>query len=233
MGTIINSVGIILGSLLGLLLKKGIGESLKNSIIRALGLCTFLIGLMGANKSFSDNSLILILSILVGTTVGEALKLEDRLDNIGYRLKHLLKRDKDAGFIDGFINNTIIVTVGAMAIIGSINDGINGDISILLAKTVLDTVISIVFTSMYGIGAMFAVIPLFLYQGSITILAKWVSPLLSDIILRDISLVGGLLIVAIAINMMVGKRFKATNMLPSLFIPPIYYLMVYIVNKWL
>lgn len=232
MGTVINSAAVLLGGLLGLFLKKGISNSMENALMKALGISTMFIGLSGALTgllSISEHgldtkgSLLMIVSLVAGTFVGELIKIEEGLEKIGESLKKAFKHSGNSTFVEAFVTETVVICVGAMAIVGSLEDGLSGDYSILLAKSTLDAVISVIFASTLGVGALFAVIPMFVYQGSITLLAGVIKPFLELTgVVSDLSYIGSVLIFAVGVNLFFGKQVKCANMLPSLLVPIIY-----------
>lgn len=232
LGTIVNSLAVIVGCVAGLLIKKGISERFENIIMKALGLSTIFIGASGTlcgllkieNGGLSTKgTMLMIFSLVIGSIFGEAVRIEDRLDTLGEKLKKAVKADNSSGkFVEGFVTNTLVICVGAMAIVGSLNDGLFHDPSILFAKSILDGVIGVVFASTLGIGALFAVIPMAIYQGLITALAHFIEPYLTDLMVSDISYVGSVLIFAIGINLAFEKKFKVGNMLPAILVPVFY-----------
>ncbi len=232
LGTIVNSLAVIVGCVLGLFIKKGLSERFENIIMKALGLSTVFIGASGVlcglltieNGVLSTKgTMLMIFSLVIGSIVGEGIRIEEKLESIGEKLKKAVGADKGSGrFVEGFVTNTLVICVGAMAIVGSLNDGLFRDPSILYAKAILDGVIGLVFASTLGIGALFAVVPMAIYQGSITALAHFIEPYLTDVMVSDISYVGSVLIFAIGINLAFGKKFKVGNMLPAIVIPVVY-----------
>lgn len=230
-GTLINTAAVIVGGLIGLLLKNGLKESMQKSLQQACGVATIFIGGAGTlAKMFvveegainTQGSMLLIFSLVFGIAIGELLKLEDRMDSLGEKIKKLVRRENDSQFVDSFVNVSLIICVGAMAIVGSIQDGMSGDYSMLAAKAVLDLVIVMVFASTGGVGTVFSAIPIFLYQGAITVIAAIGGSFISDVIISDLSFVGSALIFCVGLNLTVGKKIRVGNMLPALLIPIIY-----------
>ena len=219
LGTIVNVGAIVLGSLLGFLFRKGIKDKYKAIIIDGLSLCVIIMGIMSTIKT--ENILLLIGSIVIGSIIGEMLAIEDKLDRLGLNLQKKFAAS-DADFSTGFITATLVYCIGAMAIVGALEAGLTGNYKTLFAKSILDGVSAIIFTSSLGIGVMFSAIPLFLYQGFITILASNLKDLFTPDMIGEISAVGGILIMAISLNLMGIKKIKVSNMLPSLLIPIIY-----------
>ena len=231
LGTIINTVAVIVGGLLGMVLKNGIKEHVQDSLMKACGAATIFIGVAGTlsemlvfqdGKLQTQGTLLLILSLVIGTIIGELLKLEDKLDILGERIRKAVKREGDNKFDEGFVNVSLIICVGAMAVVGSIQDGISGDYSLLAAKAILDAIIVLVFASAYGLGAVFSALPILVFQGSITLVAALAGSFVSDAMLSGLSFIGSALIFCIGINIAFGKKFRVGNMLPAILIPIIY-----------
>lgn len=227
LGTVINSMAIIIGGLIGVILKKGIKEEYRNTIMDAIGLSVLVIGVTGA--IVSENMLLVVGSMVVGSFIGEWVKIERRLDNAGDKLQSRFASG-DSTFSQAFVTSSLIYCVGAMAIIGSLEAGIQGDNSTLFVKSILDGITSMLFASSLGIGVIFSALPVFIYQGSITLLANRVAGFLTPEVINEMSAVGGLLIMAIGINVLGIKKIKVGNMLPAMFIPIIYYLILGILN---
>ena len=231
LGTIINTTAVIIGGIIGLLLKNGIKESLQKALMQACGVAVIFIGASGTlskmlvvhnNTLKTEGTMLLILSLVLGTIIGEGLRLEMRMDGLGERIKKAVKKENDNQFVDGFVNVSLIICVGAMAIVGSIQDGINGDFSMLAAKAVLDGVIVLVFASSYGVGAVFSALPILVYQGTITLFARFFGEFASNQLVDQLSFVGSALIFCVGINIAFGKKFKVGNMLLSLLVPILY-----------
>lgn len=220
LGTIVNTLAIIGGAAAGIMLRKGIPDRYRESVMHAVGLAVVLIGMKGALKS--DDLLLVILSLVIGTLLGEGLQLEGRLERLGGLLE---SRFKNAGgsFIQGFVTATIIFCVGAMAIVGSLESGLSGNHQTLYAKSVLDGTTSIILASALGAGVLFSAAMVFLYQGAITLGASVLQPYLIHDVILQMSSVGGLLIVAIGLNLLQVVKIRIGNMLPAIFIPIIYY----------
>lgn len=230
LGTIINTVAIMAGGALGVVLKKGIPERFKNTIMQAIGLAVMIVGLSGAlqgiysvSGSKLDRNYItgMILSLVIGSLLGEAIKIEDKLDRLGEWFQQLFSKGESA-FAKGFVTASLVYCVGAMAIVGSLEDGLYGKIDILLAKSMLDGISAIVFAATLGIGVAFSAIPVLGYQGLITLAAGLLKPLLTDVVVSQMSIVGSILIMAIGFSILEIKKFKVGNMLPSIFMPLIY-----------
>ena len=223
LGTMVNVIAIIVGALFGIIIKKGIKDDYKNTIMDGIGLAVIIIGIMGGIKS--DSIILVIGSIVVGSILGEIVDIENKLDNLGNSLQKRFG-GKDSNFSKGFVTASLVYCVGAMAIVGSLESGIQGNHQTLFAKSILDGISAIIFASTLGIGVAFSSIPVFIYQGSITLLANSAKSLLTPEVINEMSAVGGILIMAIGINILGIKKIKVGNMLPAVFIPIIYYLLV-------
>lgn len=221
-GTIVNTAAIIAGSLIGLLLKGGIKAKYSSTIMQAVGLTVILIGLQGALKA--EAILMVIFSLAGGSIIGEWLDIENHLEKLGHWLeKHLSAKNGD--FAKGFVTTSLIFCVGSMAIVGSLESGLNNNHQILFAKSVLDGITAMVFASTFGIGVLFSAFAVLLYQGFITLTASLLKLILVDAVVAQMSAVGGLLIMAVGINILELKRIKVGNMLPAIFIPLAHYLL--------
>lgn len=221
--TLINVAMILVGSMLGLLFKNLISEKLSAVLTSALALCVLGIGISGMIGT--QDTLCVILCMVIGALIGEGIDIERRLEGAGELLRRKLVKGKDTSrFTEGFVTASLLYCVGAMAITGSIEAGLNHNYSILISKGVLDGVSAISFAAAMGIGVAFSSIPLFLYQGGITLLASVVGPYLGEAVVTEMSAVGGTIIVALGLNMLgVGKeKIKAGNMLPAIFLPIVY-----------
>lgn len=223
LGSIVNALAIVAGSLLGLLLKHGIKESYRQTIIDATAMAVLVIGMLGAIRT--DIILLMVISLAVGSFIGEALRIEDRLNQLGQWLECRISQT-GSGFTKGFVTASLVFCVGSMAIVGSIESGLSGNYSTLLAKSVLDGIFAIFFASTMGVGVLFSAIPILVYEGLLTIGATGLKSLLSGPMINEISAVGGVLIMAIGINQLQLKKIRVGNMLPAIFIPLIYFLAV-------
>lgn len=221
-GVWVNFAVIIIGGLIGCLLRGGIKENLQKTINNGLGLCVICIGMSGALGT--NNMLVVIISVAVGAVLGEWMRIEDGLDKLGdWAQKKFAKGD--SGFATGFVNATLLFCVGAMAVVGSLEAGLQNKPDTLLAKSALDGVSSVVFASSFGIGVIFSAIPLTIYQGGIAALSGVLAPFLTDPLINEMSAVGSVLIIAIGMNMMSlsRERIRVGNLLPAIFIPCIYF----------
>jgi len=215
LGTIVNSLAIILGGIVGLLLKKGIPEKMKKTVLHGVGLAVLLIGLKMALQT--ENELIVIICLLVGGLLGEALRIDRGLERFGELLQSKLGK-KEGDFVQGFVTASLIFCIGAMAIIGSIESGINQNHQVLYTKATLDMITCAILTSTFGIGALFSFLPVFIYQGLLTLLAAGVADYLTPQVVSYMSATGGLLIVGISMNIMEIKKINVANLLPAIFV---------------
>jgi uncharacterized membrane protein YqgA involved in biofilm formation len=219
LGTVVNTLAIIVGSLIGLLFRGGIPEKYSQTIMHAIGLAVILIGMKTALQT--DAIMMVIISLAVGSVIGEWLKIEDRLQDLGKAIGRRLAGDSQ-GIAKGFVNASLLYCVGAMAIVGAMDSGLTGNHQTLYAKSVLDGLGSVLFASTLGIGVMFSAVSVFVYQGLITLSASFLKQFLTPEVIAQMSSVGGLLILAIGIGLLEIKTLKIGNMLPAIFIPLIY-----------
>ena len=225
LGTIINVAGIIFGGLLGMLFGKIMPERLQDSLSKSCGICVLFIGISGALEGMmlvegtslvSGKTMLIILSIALGALVGELLNIEAGIEKFGEWLKVKTGNSSERRFVEGFVTASLTVCIGAMAIVGSIEDGIFGDYSILATKAILDLIIILVMTCSLGKGCMFSAIPVALLQGGVTILARFIKPLMTESALSNLSLVGAILIFCVGINLVWGKKVRVANLLPAI-----------------
>ncbi len=212
-GTFINIFAVCIGSIIGLLLRKNFPENIKHIVFQGLGLCTLLIGMQMALQV--KDPLILIFSILIGGILGEVTKLDKRIDHVSEQIKKRFAA-KDATFTQGLVTAFLIFCIGSMSIVGSLNEGISGDRSLLLTKSVLDGFTSIALASTYGIGVLFSIIPMLLFQGSITLFAHSFQGVFTLLLLAQLTSTGGILILGIGLNLLEIKKIKVINLLPAL-----------------
>lgn len=233
LGTIINTSAVIVGGIAGVVLKKGIPESCQKILMQACGIATIFIGISGTLKEMlvingssieTKGTLLLILSLVLGGLAGSLLSIEDRLEDLGEFIKKKLHSEKDARFVEGFVTSTLVICIGAMAIVGAIEDGLTGNFSTLTAKAILDFVIVMIFASTLGKGVIFSALPLFIYQGAISILAAVLGDFMSPALIGNISFVGSALIFCVGVNIAFGKKINVGNLLPALLVPVIYQL---------
>lgn len=224
LGTIINTMAIVFGGICGLLFGKFLKESVQDSLCKACGVSTLFLDIFGALEGMltvegsnvtGGGTMLVIGCIALGSLIGELLNLEDGMEHFGQWLKMKTGNAKDARFVDAFVTASLTVCIGAMAIVGSIQDGIKGDYSILAAKAVLDFIIIIVMTCSMGKGCIFSAIPVALLQGSITALSGLIKPLMTDAALSNLSMIGSVLIFCVGVNLVWGKKLRVANMLPA------------------
>ena len=217
-GTIVNALGILAGCAVGLLLGKLIPERLADAVTRGVALCVFYIGVSGTLSD--ENTLVMIISMVLGTIVGELLRLDDRLSALGGNIeRQFAKRGVKGRISEGFVTASLLFCVGAMAIVGSLESGLSGNHATIYAKSVLDTVSSIVYASTMGFGVALSAVPVLLYQGAITLCASLLSPVLTDFVIAEMKAVGSLLIVALSFNMLGLTKIKVMNSVPAIFFP--------------
>lgn len=218
LGTIINAAAILLGGILGLLFGKLLKADMQKILVCACGLSVIFIGAEGCltRLRLSEyGGLVIIVCLCLGGLIGELIGIERGTERLGEWLKIKFRSEKDNTFVDGFVSTSITVCVGAMAIIGPMNDALYGDISILLAKSILDCVILFAMTSSLGKGCIFSLIPCVAIQGFFTLFAKLIQPLLTEAALFDLSMVGNVLIFCVGINLVFGNKIKTANFLPA------------------
>lgn len=231
MGTLVNVVAILIGSGIGIVLKKGIPQRILDSLLKAEGLAILIIGLSSTfSEMFKANletgavsangGLVLLISLVVGCLFGEILRIDDHLNNIG---DYAEKRLKMEGFAKGFVNAAIVFSVGTMVFMGPITEALTGDSTILYIKSVLDGTTSVVLASTMGAGVAFSVIPVLVVQGGTALLAAQLAPYITPELLSQFCMVGYAIVAAIGVNFMVESKIKVANLLPSLLVPIIYY----------
>lgn len=225
LGTIINTAAIVAGGILGGLFGRFLTESAQDTLTKVCGVSTLFISIAGVmegmmsvegNGLVSAGSMLIIGCLVIGAIIGELLDIEGAFERFGEWLKIKSGNAKDKGFVNAFVTASLTVCIGAMAIVGSIQDGITGDYSILATKAVLDLVIIVVMTCSMGKGSAFSAIPVFILQGSVTLLAGLMKPLMTELALANLSLVGNVLIFCVSINLVWGKKIKVANLLPAI-----------------
>ena len=228
LGTLANVLAILLGSGLGMLCRGGLKERFREILTQGCGLATVLIGLSGAlemvltvdgGRVRAGKTMLIVFSLVLGGALGEALNLERLLNRIGEWLKKTVHMGGDNRVVEGFVTASLVVCVGAMAICGSLEDGLRGDSQTLFVKSVLDFVIVAVFASVYGVGVAFSALSVGVLQGSITLCAVLIAPYLSDSLITDLSGVGSVLIFAVGINLLFPGKIRVANLLPALLVP--------------
>ncbi len=220
LGTVVNALAIAGGTAFGLVLKSGIRENYRETIMNAIALSVVLIGMLSAIKT--ENLLLLIFSLALGSVIGEALKIEDRLSGLGRWIESKTS-GSDGSVAKAFVTSSLVFCVGSMAIVGSIESGLTGNHQTLFAKAVLDGIVSIFLSSTLGFGVVFSSVAVFVYQGIITLASSGLKSLLTDVMVQEISAVGGVLIMAIGLNLLKIKQIKVGNMLPAIILPFLYF----------
>lgn len=232
-GTLINAGAVIVGSLLGLLMRKGIPQRFKDTIFQILGVVTLLIGVSGVLADMfhmtstghmeREDILLLIASLVIGGVLGELIGIERGFERLGeFARKKLSPRQGDDGFAAGFVGASVLFCVGAMSVVGALEDGLNGNPTTLIAKSILDGTMSVIFASIYGPGVLLSVLVILVYQGGITMLAGVLQPIATPEALSQMSMVGSALISCIGLNMLNLTRIRVANWLPATFIPILY-----------
>lgn len=224
LGTIVNALAIVVCTLVGMALKGGIPEKYRTILVQALGLSVVYIGATSAiGNLLAENAhpLLYILSLVIGAFFGELVDIEGKLQQFGDFMEKKSK-NSNSNISQGFVTASLIYCVGSMAILGAIESGIHGDHSILYAKSLLDGVMSLVLASTLGIGVMLSAVSVLLYQGTITLFASSLQPYITEDMMREVSIVGGVLISVIGLNLLEITKIKVGNFLPAIFIPVIY-----------
>lgn len=227
LGTIINVARVLIGGLGGLLFGKRLEERFQETLMSAVGICVLFLGISGCLEEMfvitadglkSSGSMMMIGCFAIGALLGEWLNLELHMEKFGEWLKQKTGSDGDNRFVDGFVTTSLTICIGAMAVVGSIQDGISGNYSTLAAKAVLDLIIVLIMTASMGKGCIFSAIPVALFQGSITLLAGLIEPLMTEQALSNLSLTGNMLIFCVGVNLIWGKKIKVANLLPTIFL---------------
>ena len=225
LGTIINTLAILLGGVLGALFGRFLSDSAQETLTKVCGVSTLFIALSGAMEGMlsvengilvSGGSMLIVICLALGSVVGEIVNIEGGFERFGEWLKIKSGNARDTRFVNAFVTASLTVCIGAMAIVGSIQDGLTGDYSVLATKAILDLIIIMVMSCSLGRGAVFSAIPVAVFQGSITLLAGLVRPLMTQTALENLSLVGNVLIFCVGINLLWGKKIKVANLLPAI-----------------
>lgn len=224
-GTIINVAGILAGGLLGKFCGRFLSERYQDTLSKTCGICVLFIGIAGAmegmlsvegNTILSGGSMFIVACLALGALLGELLNIEDKFERFGEWLKIKTGNGKEKKFVEGFVTASLTVCIGAMAIVGAIEDGIFGDYSILVTKAVLDLTIILIMTCSMGKGCIFSAIPVAILQGAVTLLARMIKPLMTEAALANLSLIGSVLIFCVGINLVWGKKIRVANLLPAI-----------------
>ena len=223
-GTIINCAAILIGGILGLLFGRFLKENLQQALTNTCGISTLFIGMAGALEGLlraegeailSQNTMLVVGCLALGTLVGEIINIEDGFERFGKWLKEKTGNAKDRNFVDGFVTASLTVCIGAMAIVGAIQDGLSGDHSILVTKGILDLIIVMIMTCAMGKGCIFSAIPVAILQGGITLLSGLLRPVMTELALANLSMIGSVLIFCVGVNLVWGKKLRVANMLPA------------------
>lgn len=234
LGTVVNVIAIIAGAITGTVIKNGLPERIKVIIMQGIGLSVIVVGLSGTLQGVyrvagtqleRQYIMTMIFSMVIGGVMGEILDIEGRLERMGAWFQERFSGNEGT-FAQGFVTASLIYCVGAMAIVGSLEDGLTGNTSTLFSKAILDGVSAVIFAASMGIGVAFSSLPVFIYQGSITLLAGALKPLLTEAVVSQMSLVGGILIMSIGFNILEIKKIKVGNLLPAIFLPLLSYFFV-------
>ena len=219
-GTLVNFIAIILGSLLGIIFKKKINQEIGYSLYKVLGLCVIYLGIAGLVKV--ENSLAIILSMALGTLIGEYIGIEDKLEVLSGKIEVLVNKVYKGKIKDGFLTATLLFCIGSMAIIGPIESTLSNNHSTLYAKSILDGIMAVIFSSTMGFGVLLSSFSVLIYQGGISVLASFIKPIMTVETISMISGVGSIMIMGLGINMVFNTKLKISNMLPSILVPILY-----------
>lgn len=219
----VNALTVILGSILGILLNKRLKEEYTKTIIACMGICTMVIGITGAIAT--SNIIIVIVCLVLGTILGELVKLESRLDGAGNWLKKKVPQNGNSRFTEGFVTASLLFCVGSMSIMGSFEAGLQNDYDIIFAKSAMDGIMAVTLSATMGLGVIFSALTVIIYQGALTLLAGVVAPILSDPVITEMSAVGGVMLIATGMNIigLTKERIRVGNMLPALILLVIWF----------
>ena len=219
----VNAATVILGSILGMLLNKRLKEEYTKTIVACMGICTMVIGITSAIAT--SNIIIVVVSLVSGTIIGELIKLEQRLDGAGDWLKKKIPQKGNSRFTEGFVSASLLFCIGSMSIMGSFDAGLRGNYDILFAKSTMDGIIAVTFAATMGVGVAFSALTIIIYQGALTLLAGVIAPVLSGPIITEMGAVGGVMLIATGMNIigLTKERIRVGNMLPGLIVPIIWF----------
>ena len=220
-GTLINSGAIIVGASIGLFFKNGIPKKIRTTMLQGVGLSVLLIGILGLEEV--NNILVVIISLVIGSIIGEAVDIDKGFENLGLKIEDFFK-GSSSNIAEGFVTSSLLFCVGAMAITGALESGLMNKHDILISKAILDGITSMIFASTLGIGVVLSSVSVFIYQGIIAIGASYLKPILGAYAISDMTAIGSLLIIAIAFNLLNITKIKIANLLPAIFLPIIYYM---------
>ena len=218
-GTIVNTFTVLAGSAVGMIFKENIPQRLNDALMKGLGLCTIYLGVSGAMKG--ENTLIMILSMIIGAAIGEGVDIDRRVSAFFHRLEQRFSRPGQAGpsIADGFINACLLFCVGSMTLVGSLNSGLLNDHSMLLTKSMLDLCSSMLFASTMSFGVMLSAVFVLVYQGGLTLLASMLAPVLTASVIAEMTCVGSLIIIGTGLNLLGVTKLKLMNLIPAMFLP--------------
>lgn len=216
LGTVVNTLAVVVGSSIGLLLKKGIPQKITDAVMNGLALCVIFMGISGALEG--SKTLAMIVSMALGAVVGTLLDLDSRLNKLGDTVESKLAPGGQGKIATGFVTASLLYCVGALAIVGSLQSGLTGDSSMLYTKSMLDFISSIVLCASLGVGVLLSAVSILLYQGVITLLAQALAPVLTDMVIAEMTCVGSLLIIGMGLNMLGVTKIKIMNYVPAIFI---------------
>ena len=241
LGTIVNVAAIVVGGLIGLVVKGGLKERFREVLIQACGLAVIFIGAAGAfemifsvegNGLTSNHTMLIVISLVLGGLLGELINIEKGLDSIGEKLKRLVRAGGDNKFVDGFVTASLVFCVGAMAICGPIDEALTGDSTTLYIKSILDGIMVMVLASVYGVGAVFSALAVGIYQGLFTVFGVFIADFMSPSLILTLSGVGSVLIFAVGVNLLFPKKIRVGNLLPALLVPVAWEAIQYIPLPW-
>lgn len=218
-GTLVNTGTVLLGSTVGLIFKKSIPDRLNGALMKGLGLCTMYLGFSGALKG--ENALVMILSMILGTIIGEGVDIDFHVNRFFQYLEAKVRKPDHVGpsIAEGFINACLLFCIGSMTLVGSLNAGLQGDHTMLLTKSMLDLCSSMLFASTMGIGVLLSAIFVLVYQGALTLLASLLAPILTATVIAEMTCVGSLIIIGTGLNLLGITKLKLMNFLPAMFMP--------------
>lgn len=231
-GTIVNTIAVLVGGFIGLVLKKGVSDRFRNIIEQAIGVSVMFLGLSGALSKMLillpdgsitvQGTMMATVSMVLGAVIGEAIDIDEKFNRIGLSIRKHIGKQNDSQFVEGFVSASLIICVGAMAILGPLRDALEHDPTMLYTKSILDATILVIYTSAYGVGAIFSAVSVFVYQGTVTLLAGLIAPVLSPAIINSISLVGSILIFCLGTTQFLKIKIKVANFLPAILIACLY-----------
>ena len=219
LGTLVNTISVLVGSTIGMIVNKGIPQRIADQMMRALGLCSIFIGIQGAFKG--ENTLIMIISMVIGVVIGEGIDIDKHVTNgVNYLEKKFVKKQTGKHTIsEGLITSSLLFCVGSMTIVGCLNAGMPNDYTMLYTKSTLDFCSSMIFASTLGVGVMLSAVVILIYQGGLTLLAMFAAPLLTTAVINEMTCVGSLVIIATGLNLLGVTKIKLMNYIPAMFLP--------------